>query len=162
MGYATEVDIKVTPAEHQPPAEHDNEMVEMVRDAGGDWNWPYDSKRYHDPDWNEVPDETVEEVDRLAEIHGDPACPSVTTISDERIYYLKSSGDRFVEMVKDHFGHGPDDSVWWTHTWEAEIITDEDRKELRELLDYFESGLDQKYYIPTGFVGKIRIDAERS
>ena len=161
MGSATDVKFKVTPAEHQPPPEHDNKMVEMVQRAAVDWDWVYDSKWYHGPKWIEVPDETVEKVDELAPIHGDPACPSVATISDARIYYLKSCGDRFVEMVKDYFGHGPDNSTWWTHTWEAEIITDEDREELRELLDYFETELDHEYYIPMGFVGKIKIDAER-
>ena len=155
MGYATAVKFKVTPDEDQPPTELDPEMVKMVHDAAVDWTWVYDPER------TEPTDETVKEVDRLAEIHGDPACHSVATISEARFYYLKSCGDRFVDMMKDHFGHGPDNSTWWIHTWETEIITDEDRKKLRELLDYFDPGLDHKYYIPMGFVGKITIDAER-
>ena len=64
MGYPTEGKINIIPAEDQPPAEHDNEMVEMVHDAAVDWNWVYDPKRYHDPDWIEVPDKTVEETER--------------------------------------------------------------------------------------------------
>ena len=155
MGYATAVKFKVTPDEDQPPTEIDPGMAKMLHDAAVDWNW------VNDPEWTEVDPGKVEEVDRLAEIHGDPACPSVATISEARFYYLKSCGDRFVDMMKEHFGHGPDYVVEWTHDWEAEIITDEDRKKLRELLDYFDPGLDHKYYIPMGFVGKITIDAER-
>ena len=161
MGYATDVKFKVTPDEDQPPDEIDPKMVEMVHDAAGGSDWMWLPKWYHGPGWIEVDDVTVEEVDRLAEIHGDPACPSVATISEARFYYLKSCGDEFVKMMKYHFGHGPDYDVEWTHDWEAEIITDEDRKKLRELLDYFDPGLAHKYYIPMGFVGKITIDAER-
>ena len=160
MGYSTEGKINIIPAEDQPD-KLDPKMVEMVRHAAVDSAWMHDSEWYHGPDWIELDPEMVEMVRRLADFHGDPACPSVATISEARFYYLKSCGDRFVDMMKDHFGHGPDNSTWWTHTWEAEIITDEDREELRELLDYFETELDHEYYIPMGFVGKIKIDAER-
>ena len=160
MGYPTDVNFTVTPGEHQSP-KPDNKTAEMVQQAAVNSAWMYDSNWYHGPNWIELDPKLVEMVRQLSDIHGDPACPSVATISDASIYYLNSCGDRFVDMMKDHFGHGPDNSTWWTHTWEAEIITDEDREELRELLDYFETELDHEYYIPMGFVGKIKIDAER-
>lgn len=115
MSYSTDVKIKVTPDEDQPPLVLSNKMVEMMGTAAGGSDWPWLPEWYHGPGWIKVDDVTVEEVDRLFETHGDPAWYDVTTISGEgTIEYWKSSGYRFVEMVKEYFGHGPDDSAWWS------------------------------------------------